>query len=120
MSRKNYEDKYQGLSYNRKDYLDRKVDLDDENEVAVEEETVDALSPLIDEVKEEEPKPEYLKARVKVLSNVREEPNIGSNVLYILQAGTEVKIQEHPGDFYIVAYGNHPEAYIKKDLCEKI
>ena len=96
------------------------IDLDDENEVAVDKETEIEEEALTAEVNVELiKKMDDLSSRsgkVNTLCNMRKEPNMGSDVLQVLKEGTEIKIYSNPGDFYKVKV-NGQIGYIKKELC---
>lgn len=61
---------------------------------------------------------EWRDAKVNVLSNIRREPVMGSDVLRVVSQDTMVKISSLPGDFYKVKIDNEI-GYIKKDLVTK-
>ena len=55
-------------------------------------------------------------AKVNTLSNMREKPDMGSNILQVLEAGTQITIYPGQGDFYKMEYKGQL-GYIKKELC---
>lgn len=64
------------------------------------------------------PSNEWRDGKINVLCNMREKPDMGSNVLQVINAGVIVKIAQNPGDFYKVKHGDKV-GYIKKDLITK-
>lgn len=61
---------------------------------------------------------EWRDAKVKVLSNIRKEPTMGSDILRVVSQDTMIKISSLPGDFYKVKIDDKI-GYIKKDLVTK-
>ena len=131
----------------RKDSEERKVDLDNVNEIATDKEVENKefnetsddkkVVESSEEVHEEMPRyfekiqrpvqempkrktPQFVQGIVKVLSNMRAAPNMDAMVLEVLKPGTSIMIYEDtPGDFYRVVH-EETEGYIKKDLCARV
>lgn len=61
---------------------------------------------------------EWRDAKVNVLSNIRKEPTMGSDILRVVSQDTMIKISSLPGDFYKVKIDDKI-GYIKKDLVTK-
>ena len=100
------------------------VDLDDKNEVTADKETELRKAPVA-KVNVPESTEKIVKkmddllgrpGKVNVLCNMRKEPNMGSDILHVLAAGTSIKIYSNPGDFYKVKFDGQT-GYIKKELC---
>jgi SH3-like domain-containing protein len=99
-----------------------------ENQVAVEKEavdkSVDSKKESANEIKTKMDQQvnkltnEWRDAKVNVLSNIRREPVMGSDVLRVVSQDTMIKISSLPGDFYKVKIDNEI-GYIKKDLVTK-
>lgn len=99
-----------------------------ENQVAVEKEAVDkpvdSKKESANEIKTKMDQQvnkltnEWRDAKVNVLSNIRREPVMGSDILRVVSQDTMVKISSLPGDFYKVKIDNEI-GYIKKDLVTK-
>lgn len=110
--------------------IDDKLNFGEENEVSTEKEV---------EVVEESPKVDVIKYKDKeyklnkeddawrdgiviVLSNMREEPSLTSNILDVLPQGTSIKIyakQFYNIEFYKIKNGDK-EGYLKTDLAKII
>jgi len=99
-----------------------------ENQVAVEKEAadkpVDSKKESANEIKTKMDQQvnkltnEWRDAKVNVLSNIRKEPTIGSDILRVVSPDTMIKISSLPGDFYKVKIDDKI-GYIKKDLVTK-
>lgn len=94
------------------------VDLDDVNEVTAEEEAVEINTDVINE-EPEAPVTEY-KGKINKRSNLRKESNMGSDVLSIMEADTEVIVLDSAkvyDGFYRIKC-NNAVGYVREDLCD--
>ena len=130
MSRRRFQsDSFSERSIKKENPIEKKIDLDDVNEIATEEEVVEEKDPeeIVNKLKEEveeikakpEPEPKFVKGIVKVLSNMRSAPSMEASVVEVLQAGEAIMIYETPGDFYQVVH-NDTKGYVKKELCARV
>lgn len=94
--------------------------LVDENEVAAVQEaeakTIEVDEEEAEEMIEKLDKVVVKTATVNALSNMRKEPNMGSDVLLVLEKGTKVNVFPNEGDFHKIEYKGKI-GYIKKELC---
>lgn len=95
------------------DELYKEPDLDEKNEVTTEPEVVKYKE------KEYSVKDTWSKGIVTVLSNMRKEPSLNSDVIEVLPQDTEIKVDAKKAidGFYKIQY-NNKNGYLKKDLCK--
>ncbi len=108
------------------------VDLDDVNEVAAEEEAAEAdtdigsgdLEYILESMDAAEPEVveqmSAYKGKINKRSNLRKEPNMGSDVLLIMEPDTDVIVLNSAivyDGFYRIKC-NDVEGYVREDLCD--
>lgn len=130
MSRRRFQsDSFSERPIKKENPIEKKIDLDDVNEIATEEEVVEEkdTEEIVKKLKEEveeikakpEPEPKFVKGIVKVLSNMRAAPSMDAMVIEVLPVGESIMIYDAPGDFYRVVH-NDVTGYVKKELCARV
>lgn len=89
----------------------------DEKPTEIKKETVSSIKTKMDQQVNKLTN-EWRDAKVNVLSNIRKEPTMGSDILRVVSPDTMIKISSLPGDFYKVKIDDKI-GYIKKDLVTK-
>lgn len=119
MSNRQKRMRYQNPTFNKTynlDSEDKKIDLGDENEIAIESEVVDKVEDVKNIINDIHTN-EKVSGKTLVLCNVRESPNMDSNVLAVLQPETDIFIyKDDINNFYKIKYLDI-NGYIRKDLC---
>jgi hypothetical protein len=123
MSRRHFQsDSFSERAFKKENPIEKKIDLDDVNEIATDEEVVEEKEPEVKIEKKEtkpEPEPKFVKGIVKVLSNMRANPSLEAAVIEVLPVGESIMIYDTPGEFYKVVH-NDVTGYVKKDLCARV
>lgn len=130
MSRRRFQsDSFSERAFKKENPIEKKIDLDDVNEIATDkevveekktEEIVEKMNTTVEEIKAKpEPEPKFVKGIVKVLSNMRANPSLEAAVLEVLPVGESIMIYDTPGEFYKVVH-NDVTGYVKKDLCARV